>query len=430
MATTQFTTTATKTYSANNAIVLTSVQNIFPGMSIVFTGNVFGNITANTVYFVENLPNYNEITISDVSGGYVTALSDGTGTMFATLSTGNQAVINTGAAPNDGTGVPLRTAFTETNYNFDQLFAAGPVGSNIQIANNSIFTINTNGNLQLVPNGIGIVQSNAHILPNQANLRNLGSSTQRWSTVYSQYVNSTQLNVSGDLSIGGNLTVVGNTIEIGNTVTDSLTINLGHTVGNATSANGAGITVGSAANIATILFDSGNTVWKTNVGLEVTGTIKGNSATVYNILTAGLISATGNITGNHFIGNGYSLTSVATQVTGSWTLNTGTNTVSLSVLGPGTYSIWINGNIPNGIVTYTATGVVTNNDVPVLGTSYGWYYAAGNALVLTSIPNQFVGTVNSISTANIVTTTANVFTFGITNNSGNSAVVNWGYTRL
>ena len=120
----------------------------------------------------------------------------------------------------------------------------------------------------------------------------------------------------------------------------------------------------------------------------------------------------------------------AGSTTGSWTLASGTNTVNLSVPINGTYSIWVRGNIPNGIVTYTATVVVTNTNVPVLGSSYGWYYAAGNALVLTAIPTQIVGTVNNISNAVIVTTTANVFTFDITNNSGTSQVVNWGYITL
>jgi hypothetical protein len=111
-------------------------------------------------------------------------------------------------------------------------------------------------------------------------------------------------------------------------------------------------------------------------------------------------------------------------------LSAGANTVSLTVPGPGAYSIWVNGNIPNGIVTYTAMVVVTNNNVPVVGSSYGWYYAAGNALVLTGIPTQIVGSLNTISTAVVTTTTANVFSFGITNNSGSNQVVNWGYTKL
>jgi len=116
--------------------------------------------------------------------------------------------------------------------------------------------------------------------------------------------------------------------------------------------------------------------------------------------------------------------------TGSWTLASGANTVSLTVPINGTYSIWVRGNIPNGIVTYTATAVVTNTNVPVIGSSYGWYYAAGNALVLTAIPTQFVGTVNTISNAVVSTTAANVFTFGITNNTGSSQVIDWGYTKL
>jgi hypothetical protein len=116
--------------------------------------------------------------------------------------------------------------------------------------------------------------------------------------------------------------------------------------------------------------------------------------------------------------------------TGSWIVSPGSNSVSITLPGPGTYSIWVNGNIPNGIVTYTATIVLTNTNVPVLGSQYGWYYAAGNALVLTSMPDQVVGTAGSISTATVSTTTANVFTFGITNNSGSSKVINWGYTQL
>jgi hypothetical protein len=105
--------------------------------------------------------------------------------------------------------------------------------------------------------------------------------------------------------------------------------------------------------------------------------------------------------------------------------------VSLSVPLSGTYAIWVNGNIPNGIITYTATAVVTNTNVPVLGEQYGWFYEAGNALILTSIPNQFVGTPGVISNATPYSgNTANVFTFGITNNSGANAVVNYGYTKL
>jgi hypothetical protein len=124
-----------------------------------------------------------------------------------------QYVINIGAIPNDGTGDPLRTAFNETNLNFNQVFAAGPVLSNIQIANNSILTINTNGNLVLNPNGIGVVQANAHVVPDQTRIRNLGSPTRYWDTTYTQYLQAVNANIGSATINDANLGNVG-TMEI------------------------------------------------------------------------------------------------------------------------------------------------------------------------------------------------------------------------
>jgi hypothetical protein len=119
------------------------------------------------------------------------------------------------------------------------------------------------------------------------------------------------------------------------------------------------------------------------------------------------------------------------STSGSWTLATGSNTVSFTVPLNSNYQMWVNGNIPNGIVEWNATVNVSNTNVPAIGSQYAWYYAAGNALVLTAIPNQIIGTVGVISTSTgYVGTTANVFTFGITNNSTSSQVINWGYTTL
>ena len=142
------------------------------------------------------------------------------------------------------------------------------------------------------------------------------------------------------------------------------------------------------------------------------------------------ISVAGNVTAANFVGNGNTLSNVATQVTGTWTLSPGVNTVSFTVAPGYSYTMWVNGNIPNGIITWNATVTTSNTNVPVTGVQYGWYYAAGNALVLTSMPNQIVGTAGGISTATVATTTSNVFTFGITNNSGTAQVINWGYTRI
>lgn len=206
-----------------------------------------------------------------------------------------QQIINTGAAANDGTGDPLRTAFTETNDNFTEIYTAGPVGSNVQIVNNTILTLNTNGNLVLAPNGTGRVVANVDVVPNRANVRNLGSSSARWSTVYTQYLNVTNsTTVAGDLTVGGNLTVTGDIIQVGNIITDAKTIQLANTAVTANAANGSGVTVGASDNIATLLYSSTGNVWTTNIG----------------------VSAVGNVTAQYFLGDGSRLTGAPAGATG------------------------------------------------------------------------------------------------------------------
>jgi hypothetical protein len=110
----------------------------------------------------------------------------------------------------------------------------------------------------------------------------------------------------------------------------------------------------------------------------------------------------------------------------------GANNVSFNVSGGGTYSMWVNGNVPNGIALWTATVTTANTNVPVLGSQYAWYYNTGNALVWTSIPDQIWGTNNTIisSPGSYGPNTSNVFKFGITNNSGATQTIYWGYIKL
>ena len=167
---------------------------------------------------------------------------------------------------------------------------------------------------------------------------------------------------------------------------------------------------------------SGNDISFTNGNVSITG----------NVSTTGNETVSGNVTANSFIGSGSQLTDVATRVTGSWTLAPGANNVSFSVAGGGTYSMWVNGNIPNGIALWNATVTTANTNVPVLGSQYAWYYSTGNALVITSIPDQITGTNNAIVNTPYAyaPNTSHIFKFGITNNSGVNQVINWGYIKL
>lgn len=121
---------------------------------------------------------------------------------------------------------------------------------------------------------------------------------------------------------------------------------------------------------------------------------------------------------------------LADRAEGSWTVTAGSADYSFTVAGQGTYTMWVTGNIPNGICVWNATVTITNTNVPVIGQQFAWYYEAGNNLVLTSIPNQIIGTSGTISNAAPSVSDTDVFTFGITNNSGSSQTVYWGYTRI
>jgi len=226
-----------------------------------------------------------------------------------------QLIIDTGTAANDGTGDPLRTAFTETNTNFTAIYTAGPVDSNVRITDNTILTLNTNGNLVLAPNGVGKVVANVDIVPNSANIKNLGSTGARWNTVYAQYLNVTNSTTfAGDVTVGGNLTVTGDSIELGNIITDALTIQLGNTANTAAAANGAGVTVGSNDDIATILYNASGNVWVTNIGISATGNITAtNFVTVGSNVDTGNVNASGNITAAYFIGDGSQLTGITSS---------------------------------------------------------------------------------------------------------------------
>jgi hypothetical protein len=119
-------------------------------------------------------------------------------------------------------------------------------------------------------------------------------------------------------------------------------------------------------------------------------------------------------------------------VTESWTVTTGTNTYSFTVPSDGTYVMWVKGNIPNGIITWNATVSVSNSNVPAIGTQYAWNYTGGGSpILLTAIPDQIKGVAGTISTdATYVGTTSNRFDFGISNTSGASQTVFYGYIKI
>ena len=130
--------------------------------------------------------------------------------------------------------------------------------------------------------------------------------------------------------------------------------------------------------------------------------------------------------------NSTGVSQTAQRVEGSWTVTTGTNTYSFTVPMNGTYTLWVKGNIPNGIIIWNATLSISNSNVPAIGTQYAWNYTGGGSpILLTAIPDQIRGTAGGISTdATYAGSTSNRFDFTIANTSGASQTVYYGYTKI
>jgi hypothetical protein len=236
---------------------------------------------------------------------------------------------------NSGDGTPLATAFNYCNSNFNELYARFQVDPPASL-------IGTTGD---VP-GMYAVDS-----------------------TYFYYCFAAY---DGSSTIWGQVTQVGN-ITISSIVNGTSNISISSANANAT------ISVNGSSNVAVF----------STLGVTVNGiaSISGN-VTGGNIRTAGQVSATGNITGSYFLGNGSQLTGL-----------------------PATYG---NANVAAFLPTYTGTlspvGIYTDgyyyaNSVPVTfggggGSSYG---NANVADFLPTYSGNLGGTLTTASQTNITT---------------------------
>ena len=452
---TTYNVTATATTASTNLITVDTVINMVSGMPIVFTGTAFGGIVAGSTYYIKSItqgfPGY--ITVSGYPNGATFTLTSATGSMVGTFNSAGQQVINTGAMPNDGTGDPLRTAFNDTNLNFDQIFAAGPVLSNIQIANNSISTLNTNGNLVLNPNGTGVVQPNSHIVPDNTRIRNLGSSTKLWSGVYTQNINVAgtatiaNVNISGgtitlpvaDLHIsGGSNGYVLQTDGTGNLTWTAQTGGMGNGVPGGANTQVQYNDAGAFGGTAGFTFDNtSNTLSAVKINttdvFNSNGIVLENSDLTQGATAAVVIPANGStdpIQVNNTYGNIALQTGAGSGITASWLFNSD-GTLSLpagniaglgNVIGPGNISypfgpgpVLLADNSANngayfsltavanasGVLGYvgmanfggnSSTGLVETSDST--GNTYDWYF---NSDGTTAFPGYTFPNVDGVS---------------------------------
>jgi hypothetical protein len=197
-----------------------------------------------------------------------------------------QQIIDVGANANDGTGEPLREAFTAVNDNFTQIWTAGPVGSQVKISGNIVTTTVTNLGLTLAGNGIGNIQANSTIVPGTSGVYDLGSIDRPFQYIYGDYLVG-----NGALLTG----IVANSSYNNANVAAFLPTYTGNLV----SLTGPVITT---ANVV-----AGNII--TGGFLGVTGNITSvANITGNNLISSGRISAVGNITTVGNISGNYNFT--------------------------------------------------------------------------------------------------------------------------
>jgi hypothetical protein len=285
-----------------------------------------------------------------------------------------QQQINVGAAPNDGQGDPIRDAFIKCNNNFTELFSVSS-GTNAISNGNSVVQISTaNGNISMSVSGtanVAVVTTTGITVSNTVAAANLTSAGA---------VNAVGNVTGGNILTAGNVTgafFIGDGSQLTNlpagnysnanvaaylpTYSGNITANVISAAGNIAGTN---ITAVGVLTADGLLVDSGNI--GVPVGVTTANLFNGRVTTINfggvasnifianvnsttriagNLTVGGIVSATGNITGNFILGNGSQLTGI---------------TVNYSNANVAAYLPTYSGNITANAIT--ATGNVTANN--------------------------------------------------------------------
>jgi len=299
--------------AANSAVYLRDASNAAVNMSISAAGSAVllpgggaisysGNGDANTIGSIDivnpqaNLANaYTALTFintANFAANPVNTVFVSNDTVFIGYDVGGTAqTINV-----DSGGVTTNTTFSATGtVTGGNLNTGGAVS-----ATGNITGANINGN----GSGLSSITA-ANVTGTVANATyatSAGSATTAGTVTTAAQANITSVGILTSLSSSGNITganINGN----GSGLTSLPGANVSGAVANATYAVSAGtagtVTTAAQANITSV---------GTLTSLSVTANVQAG-----NLRTAGQISATGNITGNYFIGNGSQLTGIASS---------------------------------------------------------------------------------------------------------------------
>ncbi|WP_353480144.1 hypothetical protein [Haliscomenobacter sp.] len=378
--------------------------------SLTATGNITGN------YFIGNGSQLTGINASSVSANALTGSTLSANVLNSTLvSVGN---LNNLSVVGNATGGNFLTAgvvsatgnITTTNYfigNGRQL--TGIQASEVGVLANLSVTGNTQtGNLLTggTISAVGNIRTTGNVSGNYF----IGNGSQLTGIIASAGAAITNGNSNVTVNANGNVTVgvvgTSNVAVFANTgvYVNGLVSATGNITGNYLLGNGAfitGLPAGySNADVANYLPTySGNLVSLTG---PVTTTANITSG---NVLTGGLISAVGNVSGNYILGNGALLTGVITSVAN---INNGTSNVTVVSSG-GNVTIGVNST--SNVAVFAATGEYITGKLSASGNVTGGNLTTGGLISSggTITGSSLLGSVASLS-GNV--TGGNVLTSG------------------
>ena len=217
-------------------------------------------------------------------------------------------------------------------------------------------------------------------------------------------ITGSNLVINNDAVITGNLTVNGTTTTINSNViaTNDKSITLANNQSTASNVDGAGIDVGNAT-VAYWRFNNATTSWQSNVGLtpaaNATLNLGGASnywatAFVNQATVATTVSAVGNITGGNLLTSG--LISATGNITSAANITGGNISTSGTMTTTGA----------SQAASYSATGSITGGNILTAGQLTSSVATGTAPLVITSttlVPNLYVARAN-VSDYDVVTT--------------------------
>jgi len=381
--------------------------NINTGGLITATGNITGNyILGNGAFLTGITTSYGNANVANflpTYGGTVLANLINFTNNSGIIEQGDQRITITGNA----IGVNTGAYFNDTGE------AAVFANSYVAIATNTTGNVNPTWTFDAVGNlsapgaisAVGNVTAN-YFIGNGSQLTGLPA------TYANANVATFLANFgSNSISTTGNITasyLIGN----GSLLTSITGANVTGTVANATYA----VTAGSATTAGTVTANAQPNI--TSVGTLTSVAVTGNTTTG-NMLTGGVVSATGNVTGNYLLGNGafisglpatYSNANVATFLAnfGSNTISTTGNVNTGNIIVADNKTIYASGGTygpPNGTFAPVRVGLYGPDASFAIGveSGYSWMQGSDGVKLYDNSGATLVANANGITGANILT---------------------------